>query len=89
MVQQLQTLGLTLNPAKTRILDARQRSFTFLGVTVRVARSWRRGTWFPLTQPSAAARQELREAVKVLTGRERARRPTPDVIAEGNRVVHG
>ncbi len=48
-----------------------------------------RGTWFPLTQPSAAARQELREAVKVLTGRDRARRPTSDVITEVNRVVQG
>jgi hypothetical protein len=89
VTQQLQALGLTLNPAKTRVLEARQQSFTFLGFTVRVARSWRRGTWFPLTQPSAAARHELREAVKALTGRDRARRPTPDVIAEVNRVVHG
>ena len=89
VTQQLQALGLTLNPAKTRVLDARQQPFTFLGFTVRVARSWRRGTWFPLTQPSAAARQELREAVRALTGRDRARRPTPDVITEVNRVVQG
>lgn len=89
VTQQLQALGLTLHPAKTRVLEARQQSFTFLGFTVRVARSWRRGTWFPLTQPSAAARQELRDAVKALTGRERARRPTPDVIAAVNRVVQG
>ncbi len=89
VTQQLQALGLTLNPAKTRVLDARRQPFTFLGFTVRVARSWRRGTWFPLTQPSAAARQELRDAVKALTGRDRARRPTPDVIAEVNRTVQG
>jgi len=89
VTQQLQALGLTLNPAKTRVLDARQQSFTFLGFTVRVARSWRRGTWFPLTQPSAAACQELRDTVKALTGRDRARRPTPDVITEVNRVVQG
>ena len=89
VTQQLQALGLTLNPAKTRVLDARQHSFTFLGFTVRVARSWRRGTWFPLTQPSAAACQELRDTVKALTGRDRARRPTPDVITEVNRVVQG
>ena len=87
--QQLQALGLTLHPAKTRVLDARQRSFSFLGFTGRVARSWRRGTWFPLTQPSAAACQELRDAVKALTGRDRARRPTPDVITEVNRGVQG
>jgi len=89
VTQQLQALGVTLNPAKTRVLDARQRSFTFLGFPVRVVRSWRRGTWFPLTQPSAAARQELRDAVKALTGRDRARWPTSDVIAAVNRVVQG
>jgi len=89
VTQQLQALGLTLNSTKTRVLDARQQSFTFLGFTVRMARSWRRGTWFPLTQPSRAACQELRDAVKALTGRDRARRSTPDVIAEINRVVQG
>jgi RNA-directed DNA polymerase len=89
VAQQLQALGLALNPAKTQVLDARQHSFTFLGFTVRVARSWRRGTWFPLTQPSAAACQELQDAVKTRTGRDRARRPTPDVITEVNRGVHG
>ena len=89
VTQQLQTLGLTLNAGKTRVLGARQQAFTFLGFTVRLARSWRKGTWFPLTQPSRAACQELREAVKVLTGRERLRRPTSDVIAEINRVVQG
>ena len=41
VTQQLQALGLTLNSAKTRVLDARQQPFTFLGFTVRVARSWR------------------------------------------------
>lgn len=89
VTQQLQALGLTLNLAKTRVLDARQHSFTFLGFTVRVARNWRRGTWFPLAQPSAAACQELRDAVKALTGRDRARRPTPDIITEVNRIVQG
>ena len=29
VTQQLQALGLTLNPAKTRVLDARQQPFTF------------------------------------------------------------
>jgi RNA-directed DNA polymerase len=89
VTQQLQALGLTLNPAKTRVLDARQQAFTFLGFTVRMARSWRRGTWFPLTQPSRAACQELREAVKALTGRDRARHLTATVVAEINRVVQG
>ena len=87
--EQLQALGLALNSAKTRVLDARHETFTFLGFTVRRARSWRTGGWFPLIRPSAAARQRLREKVKALTARDRLALPTPVVIAEVNRVVQG
>jgi RNA-directed DNA polymerase len=51
VAEQLQALGLTLNARKTRVLDARQDAFTFLGFTVRVARSWRTGRAFPLSGP--------------------------------------
>jgi RNA-directed DNA polymerase len=74
---QLQALGLTLNAAKTRVLDARQQAFTFLGFTVRVVRSQRTGRTFPLIRPSAAARQRLRDQVKALTGRDHLALPTP------------
>ena len=86
---QLQALGLALNSAKTRVLDVRQGAFTFLGFTVRQARSRRTGGWFPLIRPSADACQRLRATVKVLTGRDRLALPTPAVIAEVNRVVPG
>jgi len=33
VAEQLQALGLTLNGAKTRVLDARREAFTFLGLT--------------------------------------------------------
>jgi hypothetical protein len=89
VTQQLQALGLMLNLVKTRDLDAPRQPFTFLGFTVRVARSCCTGAWFPVTQSSAAARQKLRDAVKTQAGRDRARRPTPEVIAEVNRVVQG
>ena len=58
---QLQALGLAMNTAKTRVLDARHEAFTFLGFTVRLVRSWRTGGWFPLMRPSADARQRLRD----------------------------
>ena len=89
VADQLQTLGLTLNAAKTRILDARQQAFTFLGFTVRVVRSQRTGRTFPLIRPSAAARQRLRDQVKALTGRDHLALPTPTVITAVNRVVRG
>jgi RNA-directed DNA polymerase len=86
---QLQALGLTLNSAKTRVLDARQQAFTFLGFTVRLTRSPRTGRLFPLVRPSAAACQRLRGQVKALTGREHLALPTPALIAAVNRVVRG
>ena len=86
---QLQALGLTLNPAKTRVLDARQQAFTFLGFTVRVVRSRRTGRAFPLVRPSAPACQRLRDAVKALTTRTHLARPTADGITEINQGVRG
>jgi len=89
VAEQLQPLGLTLNSAKTRVLDARQEAFTFLGFTVRVVRSRRTGRTFPLVRPSAPACQRLRDAVKAQTTRAHLARPTADVITALNRVVRG
>ena len=89
VAEQLQSLGLALNPAKTRVLAAQREAFTFLGFTVRLARSWRTGRWFAMLRPSADAGQRLRDKVKGLTDRTRASLPTPAVIAEVNRVVQG
>jgi len=89
VAEQFRTLGLALNAAKTRILDARPQAFTFLGFTVRVVRSHRPGRTFPLIRPSAAARQRLRDQVKALTGRDHLALPPPTVITAVNRVVRG
>jgi len=89
VADQFQALGLTLNAAKTRVLDARQQAFTFLGFTVRVVRSQRTGRSFPRVRPSAAACQRLRDQVKALTGRDHLALPTAAVITAINRVVRG
>ena len=86
---QLQALGLTLHAGKTRVGDARQTAFSFLGFTLRVVRSRRTGRTFPLVRPAAPACQRLRDAVKARTTRAALARPTADVIAELNRVVRG
>ena len=80
---------MTLNATKTRVLDARQTAFTFLGFTVRVVPSRRTGRAFPLVRPSAAACQRLRDAVKALTTRAALARPTAEVVAAVNQVVRG
>lgn len=86
---QLQALGLTLNSAKTRVLDARQQAFTFLGFTVRCVRNPRTRRVFPLIRPSAAACQRLRDQVKALTTRDHLALPTATVITAVNQVVRG
>jgi len=89
VAEQLQALGLALNSAKTRVVDARQAAFTFLGFTVRVVRSRRTGRTFPLVRPSAPACQRLRDAVKAQTTCAHLACPTADVITALNRIVHG
>jgi len=89
VAQQLQALGLKLNTAKTRVVEAEQQAFTFLGFTIRVVRSRRTGRLFPLVRPSAPACQRLRDAVKALTTRASLARPTAEVITEINQVVRG
>jgi RNA-directed DNA polymerase len=89
VAQQLHALGLTLNEAKTRVLDARRGAFTFLGFAVRVVPSRRTGRLFPLVRPSAAACQRLRDAVKAHTARADLAQPTALVIAEVNPIVRG
>ena len=48
----LEDLGLTLNEEKTRIVDARQESFNFLGFSIGMKRGKRTGRVYPHTEPS-------------------------------------
>lgn len=89
VTDQLQALGLTLNAAKTRVLDARQQAFTFLGFTVRGVRNPRTGRLFPLIRPSADACQRLRDQGKALTTRDHLALPTAAVITAVNQVGRG
>jgi RNA-directed DNA polymerase len=85
----LASLDLSLNGAKTRVVDLRRAEIRFVGFRIRVARSPRTGRTFPLVRPSREALQRLRTALKDLTGRDRAPLPDAGVIAEVNRVVRG
>jgi hypothetical protein len=44
----LSGLGLTLNEEKTRVVNARNESFNFMGFTIVVRRGMRTGREFPL-----------------------------------------
>jgi len=89
MTDVLKTLGLSLNPDKTRILDAREEGFTFLGFTIQVKRSPQSGKAFPLIVPSKKAISHIKKEIKEITTRKNLALPREAVIKKLNEMVRG
>jgi RNA-directed DNA polymerase len=85
----LDDLGLTLNEEKTRVVDARQESFKFLGFTIGMKRGMRTGRIYPHTEPSKKALEHIRSEIKGLTTERYSAVPTEDVIQKVNEVSRG
>ena len=90
----MESLGLTLNPEKTRLVDLRRgkEGFIFLGCTVRKRRSVQRNPRWHFMQrwPSPKAMKRLRERVHELTqARGNGARNVKEVIANLNPVLKG
>ncbi|HMD71603.1 MAG TPA: reverse transcriptase domain-containing protein [Bryobacteraceae bacterium] len=79
-------LGLTLHPAKTRMVDLRRgkEGFVFLGCTIRKKRSIQRNPRWHFMQrwPSPKATKKLRERVGELTGKRQSGKDVKQIIAE-------
>ncbi len=84
----LEELGLTLNEEKTRIVDARQESFNFLGFTIGMKRG-RTGRTYPHREPSKKALKHIRSEIKQLTTERHSATPTVVVIRRVNEVARG
>ena len=82
-------LGLSLNEAKTRVVDARKESFNFLGFTIQIKKSIKTGKRFPLIRPSKKALAEIKAEIKALTCRKTLHLPKEVVIKKLNEVVRG
>ena len=82
-------LGLALNPEKTRVADARQGGFDFLGFAVEVRRNPRTGKRFPLIRPSKKALRRIKAEIKSLTCRRTLSLPKEVVVRKINEVVRG
>lgn len=82
-------LGLSLNEEKTRILNAREEKFTFLGFTIQVVENPKTGKRFPLIRPSKEALAEIKAEIKALTCRRTLHLPKEVVIKRLNEVVRG
>ena len=82
-------LGLTLNEEKTRVVDAWQESFTFLGFSIKMREGLKTGCPYPLTEPSKRALKHARSEIKQLTSERYSAVPTEEVIRRANAVARG
>lgn len=82
-------LQLSLNEEKTRVVDARNESFNFLGFTIKVAESPRTGKKFPLIVPSKKAMRHIKAEIKSLTCRKNLALPKEIVVHKLNEIVRG
>jgi len=85
----LRELELSLNGAKTRVVDARKEKFNFLGFTMGVVTNPKTSNKFPLIRPSKKALVEIKAEIKSLTCRQVLCLPTEVVIGKLNEVVRG
>ena len=86
-------LGLTLHPAKTRVvfIGDGQQGFDFLGFHCRKVESWHyRGRRYLQRWPSRRAMQRVRDRIKAITApRHRLPEPAQPLVDELNRLLRG
>lgn len=87
--QILERLQLTLNEAKTRIVDANEGKFDFLGFTIWLGRGRKTGNLYPHVQPSKKAEQKVKDRITGLTTRDRTIMPLEWVVNEVNSMLRG
>jgi RNA-directed DNA polymerase len=84
----LEKLGLTIHPTKTRLCNAREESFDFLGYTFGPARHWKSGRRLLSARPSKKSQKRLKEKVNTLVFRGNPT-PWPELQIRLNRLVTG
>lgn len=87
--QMIEGLKLTLNEEKTRIVDAREGSFDFLGFSFCRKRNPKNGKLIALIEPSHKSERRFRDAVREFTARRTHSRPQHEVVGRVNRYVEG
>lgn len=85
----LERLDLSLNEAKTHIVDANEASFDFLGLTIQMSRGVKSGKPYPNVRPSDKAVKKITARLTELTKRELTCIPLGDVVANVNRSLRG
>jgi RNA-directed DNA polymerase len=85
----LQGRGLKLNETKTRLLDARQESFKFLGFSIRIRRSQNTGRSYPHVEPHPKSCQKLRDNIRKELNHWTLHVPEEEAIQRVNRKIKG
>ena len=85
----LEHLEIELSEKKTRVLDASQECFDFLGFTTKMIKNPKTGRLFPLIKPSKKSCKNIRVKIKELTARKSLAIPKEAVINKLNEVVRG
>jgi group II intron reverse transcriptase/maturase len=87
--QILERLKLTLNEAKTKIVNAHKGKFDFLGFTIWMGESSKSGNLYSHVQPSKKSLQIIKDRVTELTKRTRTVKPLTWVVNEVNATIRG
>ncbi len=85
----LDRLGLTLNETKTKVVNAYEGKFDFLGFTIWMGKSSRTGKQYAHAQPSKKSVQAIKDRVTALTKRERTPVPLEEIVESVNSTVCG
>ncbi|WP_341325821.1 group II intron reverse transcriptase/maturase [Methylotuvimicrobium sp. KM2] len=85
----LDRLDLELNDTKTRIVDAREESFNFLGFSIRVSKGLKSGKSYPHVCPAPKSLAKIKDRITQLTARERTPIPLEDIIGSMNASLRG
>lgn len=85
----LERKGLKLNEAKTRVFDAHQESFHFLGFNIHWRCSRRTGKHYPHVEPSQKARLKLRNSVRKILNRWTTGQSCAASVTQVNQLVRG
>lgn len=84
----LEKLGLKIHPTKTRLCDAQEEPFDFLGYTFGPVRHWQTGKRFIAAQPSKKAQKRVKEKINTLLLRGNPT-PWPQLRDRLNRLLLG
>jgi RNA-directed DNA polymerase len=85
----LERLDLSLNEAKTHIVDATQASFNFLGFTIQMSRGASTGKPYPNVRPADKSLKKIKARLTELTGRNLTAIPLGDIVENVNRSLRG